>query len=130
MRMFKIGQPFKDVNDYASYSHKKLYYHGKLIGTSIVDNWQFRKIKNDIKNGYLLKAELDNGFKYWNVDVIIDYIESEQEFEHSLTVIARSWLEAKCKALLQIIELYGYTGDDDVDIMCNNIHCIEGENDD
>ena len=127
MRMFKIGQPFKSVEEYANYPHKKLYYHGKLIGTSITDNWQFRKIKNDIENGYLLKAELDNGFKYWNVDVIADDNSSEQEFGFSLTVIARSWLEAKCKALLEIIERYGYTSDDNVDIMCNNIHCVEGE---
>ena len=129
MRMFKIGQPFKNVEEYANYPHSKLYFYGKLIGKSITDNWQFRKIKKDIESGWLLKAELDNGFKYWNVDVIIDDNNSEQEFEYSLTVIARSCLEAKCKALLQIIERYGYTGDD-VDIMCNNIHCVEGESDD
>lgn len=126
-RMYRIASPFKDVQDYANYPHNKLYFHGKLIGKSITDNWQFRKIKNDIENGWLLKAELDNGFKYYNVDVTVDHNDIEQTFEYSMTIIARSYLEAKCKAILQLIDRYGLTEEENesVDIMCNNIHCLE-----
>lgn len=123
MRVFKIGEPFKSIQDYADYPHSKLYFHGRLIGKSIVDNWQFRMIKRCIEYGELLKAELNEGYKYYNVD--FEVVDNDDECEYAFTInsIARSPLEAKCKALLKAIEHYNYT-DENIDIK-TDVYIVE-----
>lgn len=68
---FKIGEPFRDILEYESYSFSHLYSHGGLIGKPITDNWQFRRISNDIKHGYLRKAELVEEYKLYRVNAMI-----------------------------------------------------------
>lgn len=118
MGIYKIGEPFKNVQDFADYPHNKLYFHGKLIGKSIVDNWQFRLINNNIENGSLLKATLNDGYKYYNADMDIFDNDVETDFHFTLNVIARNPLEAKCKAILKMINDYNAT-DEDLDIRVN-----------
>lgn len=60
------------MDEYASYPYTHLYYHGKLIGKSITDNWQFRLIHSGVKNGWLRKAKLNDGFHYYKVYILID----------------------------------------------------------
>ena len=115
MGIYKIGEPFKNVQEFADYPHNKLYFHGKLIGKPIVDNWQFRLIRGNIENGALLKAELSGGYKYYYADVEIFDNDSELSFCRNLDVIARNSLEAKCKVILKIINEYNMT-DEDIDI--------------
>ena len=115
MGIYKIGEPFKSVQDFADYPHNKLYFHGKLIGKPIVDNWQFRLIKNSIENGGLLKATLNDSYKYYNADVDIFDNDADMNFHYTLNIIARSPLEAKCKAILKIINDYNAT-DEDIDM--------------
>lgn len=123
MRVFKIGEPFKSIQDYADYPHSKLYFHGRLIGKSIVDNWQFRMIRRCIEYGELLKAELNEGYKYYNVD--FEVVDNDDECEYAFTInsIARSPLEAKCKALLKAIENYNFT-DENIDIK-TDVYIVE-----
>lgn len=115
MGIYRIGEPFKNVQEFADYPHNKLYFHGKLIGKPIVDNWQFRLIQGSIENGALLKAELSDGYKYYYADVEIFDNDSELSFCRNLDVIARNSLEAKCKVILKIINEYNMT-DEDIDI--------------
>ncbi len=115
MGIYKIGEPFKSVQDFADYPHNKLYFHGKLIGKPIVDNWQFRLIKNSIENGGLLKATLNDSYKYYNADVDIFDNDADMNFHYTLNIIARNPLEAKCKAILKIINDYNAT-DEDIDM--------------
>lgn len=68
---FKIGEPFRDILEYESYSFSHLFFHGGLIGKPITDNWQFRRISNDIKHGYLRKAELAEEYKLYRVNAMI-----------------------------------------------------------
>lgn len=127
MGIYKIGEPFKNVQDFADYPHNKLYFHGKLIGTPIVDNWQFRLIKGNIENGALLKAELSDGYKYYNADINIWDNDGEMGFSRTLNVIARNALEAKCKAILKMIDGYNMT-DEDIDIEVN-VYTVEAASD-
>lgn len=121
MGIYKISEPFKNIQDYADYPHNRLYFHGKLIGKPIVDNWQFRLIKNSIENGSLLKATLNDGYKYYNADVDVF------DFHFTLNVIARNSLEAKCKVILKMINDYNAT-DEDLDIRVD-VYTIEAMKD-
>lgn len=123
MGIYKIGEPFKNVQDFVDYPHNKLYFHGKLIGKPIVDNWQFRLIKNNIENGGLLKATLNDGYRYYNADIDIFDNDAETDFHFALNVIARNPLEAKCKAILKMINDYNAT-DEDLDIRVN-VYTVE-----
>lgn len=111
MGIFRIGGAFKDIQDYADYSHNRLYYHGKLIGKVITDNWQFRKIRNNIENGALLKAELNPEYRYYNVTATLCSKEFPDRIPFHLNIIARNTIEARCKAVLQIIQKYNLTTD-------------------
>jgi hypothetical protein len=68
---FKIGEPFRDILEYESYSFSHLYSHGGLIGKPITDNWQFRRISNYIKHEYLRKAELAEEYKLYRVNAMV-----------------------------------------------------------
>lgn len=127
MGIYKIGEPFKNVQEFADYPHNKLYFHGKLIGKPIVDNWQFRLIRGNIENGALLKAELSDGYKYYYADVEIFDNDSELSFCCNLDVIARNSLEAKCKVILKIINEYNLT-DEDIDIRVD-VYTLEAARD-
>ena len=139
MGIFRIGGVFKDIQDYADYSHNRLYYHGKLIGKVITDNWQFRKIRNDIENGAFLKAELNPEYRYYNVTATLCSKEFPDRIPFHLNIIARNIIEAKCKAVLQIIQKYNLTTDNydietEVEIFLANelsskAKSIEGTND-
>lgn len=111
MGIFRIGEPFKDMQDYADYPHNRLYYHGKLVGKVITDNWQFRKIRNDIETAALLKAELNPEYRYYNVTATLCSREFPDRIPFHLTVIVRNTIEAKCKAVLSVIQKYNLTTD-------------------
>lgn len=119
-RMFQISKPFESLQDYADYPHSKLYWHGKLIGKAITDNWQFCRIKAGIENGGLLKAELAEGYKYYNCDTTIiarsTYASELDEFNYHETIIARSALEAKAKVILDKCNYFHFE-DGDVQIL-------------
>lgn len=111
MGIFRIGGVFKDIQDYADYPHNRLYAHGKIIGKAITDNWQFRMIKNGIELGWLLKAELNPEYRYYNVTATLCSREFPDRIPFHLTVIARNTIEAKCKAVLNVIQKYNLTTD-------------------
>lgn len=116
-RMYQIGKPFESLQDYAEYPHNKLYWHGKLIGKAVTDNWQFCRINRGIKDGSLLKAELINGYKYYNCDITVKSIRNYEyevkTYECSRTVIARTALEAKAKVTLEYCDLFKFDDSDD-----------------
>lgn len=92
MKQFVIGEKFADMNDYSNYTYSHLFYHGKLIGKSITDNWQFRMLRNAIVCGFLKKAKLNDGFDVYCVKVTTD----DSTYEH--TTIACSKTKAISKA--------------------------------
>lgn len=67
MGAFKIGNKFDSIEEYCNYPYSHLFYHDKVIGKAVTDNWQFCKIENDIKYGYLRKATLNDGYKLYEV---------------------------------------------------------------
>ena len=67
MGAFKIGDRFQSVQEYCDYPYSHLFFHGKVIGKAVTDNWQFRKIMNDIEHGNLCKAKLNDGYKLYEV---------------------------------------------------------------
>lgn len=72
MKQFVIGERFADMNDYSNYTYTHLFYHGKLIGKSITDNWQFHMLRNAIMCGLLKKAKLNDGFNMYCVKITVD----------------------------------------------------------
>ena len=70
MGAFKVGERFENIQDYCDYPYSHLYFHDKIIGKTITDNWQFRKIKQDIELGNLKKAEINNGYKIYEVTAL------------------------------------------------------------
>ena len=111
MGIFKLGEPFKNVQEYVDYPHNRLYAHGKIIGKAITDNWQFRMIKNGIEQGWLQKAELNPEYRYYNATVTLCSREFSDRIPFHLAVIARNAIEAKCKAVLNVIQKYDLTTD-------------------
>lgn len=104
MGIFRISKPFENIQDYADYPHNRLYFHGKIIGKCITDNWQYQLICRYIKDGVLLKAELNPGYKYYNIEASVQNDDGVMYFQDC--VIARSALEAKSKATLKLINNY------------------------
>ena len=115
MGIYRIGEPFKSIQEYCDYPHNRLYFHNKIIGKPITDNWQFRLICQAIQDKAFRKAELNEGYEYYNVNVTVFENDSWIEFDRTLNIIARSPLEAKSKAILKIINDYNLT-DQDVDM--------------
>lgn len=70
MGAFKIGSKFDSIKEYCDYPYSHLFFNGKVIGKAITDNWQFRQIENGIKSGYLRKAELNDGYKSYEVTAL------------------------------------------------------------
>lgn len=127
MGIFKIGQPFKNIQDYADYQHNRLYYHGKIIGKCVTDNWQYRMICRCIKDGSLLKAELNPEYKYYNIEANVQDKRYDDLLEFQFCVIARGTLEAKSKAMLKIINDYHLFNDNmfQIDIKAYTIERME-----
>lgn len=67
MGAFKIGERFKNLQEYDEYPYTHLFFHNTLIGKAITDNWQHRKLVNDLKMGWLKKAELNDGYAVYEV---------------------------------------------------------------
>ena len=100
MGAFKIGKKFQDIKEYCDYPYSHLYFYGRLIGKAVVDNWQFRKIVNDIKYGNLQKAELNDGYKLYEVNAITFVnFSSKPEFESAARFVAKSVEEAEQKMI-------------------------------
>lgn len=67
MGAFKIGERFKSLQEYDEYPYTHLFFHDRLVGKAITDNWQYRKLVNDLKMGYLKKAELNDEYAVYEV---------------------------------------------------------------
>lgn len=124
MGIFRIGEPFKNIQDYADYPHNRLYFHGKIIGKSVTDNWQYRMISRCIKDGSFLKAELNPEYRYYNIEANIQDKNYDDTIELQFCVIARSVLEAKSKATLKIINDY-HLIDDNIHIKAYTIERMD-----
>lgn len=108
MNKFVISDTFADMNEYASYPYTHLYYHGKIVGKAITDNWQFRMIHGGVKYGWLRKAKLNDEFHYYQVHILIDGLEFIQN------IIERS----KDKAVTKLVKKFRKENDiaDDINI--------------
>lgn len=73
MGIYEKGEKIKSIEEYSTYPFSHLYAHGKLIGKSITDNWQYRLLKNGIENGWLCKAKLTEGYKRYHVEIHISF---------------------------------------------------------
>lgn len=67
MGAFKIGERLKNLQEYDEYPYTHLFFHDRLVGKVITDNWQYRKLVNDLKMGYLKKAELNDEYAVYEV---------------------------------------------------------------
>ena len=101
MGAFKMGDKFNSVEEYCSYPYSHLFFHGKLIGKAITDNWQFRKIVNDIEFGNLRKAELNDGYKLYEVTALTfdNYTFATKPFVVKAKFVAKSADEAEKKII-------------------------------
>ena len=106
MGAFKIGEKFQNIKEYCDYPYSHLFFHDKVIGKAVTDNWQFRKIANDIEFGNLRKAELNDGYKLYEVTAsVFDNYASKAEYVHTARFVAKSAAEAE-KKMIQY-RLYG-----------------------
>lgn len=106
MGAFKIGDKFLNVQEYCDYPYSHLFFHGKVIGKAVTDNWQFRKIANDIKHDNLRKAELNEGYKLYEVTAsVFDNFASKAEYVQTAKFVAKSVAEAEKKMIKY--RLYG-----------------------
>lgn len=100
MGAFKIGDKFNSVEEYCSYPYSHLFFHGKLIGKAITDNWQFRKIAHDIEYGNLRKAEINDEYKLYEVTALVfTCFDTKPEFVHKAKFVAKSVREAEKKMI-------------------------------
>lgn len=67
MGAFKIGERFNSLQEYDEYPYTHLFFHDRLVGKAIIDNWQYRKVVSDLKMGWLKKAELNDGYAVYEV---------------------------------------------------------------
>ena len=97
MKKFAIGDNFSDINDYATYPYSHLFFHGNLVGKAITDNWQYRMIYNNILNGSLKKAKLNDGLFFYRINISCPYIDFHEETQLSwyYKIIAESEVQAK-----------------------------------
>lgn len=106
MGAFKIGDKFLNMQEYCDYPYSHLFFHGKVIGKAVTDNWQFRKIANDIKCDNLRKAELNEGYKLYEVTAsVFDNFASKAEYVQIAKFVAKSVAEAEKKMIKY--RLYG-----------------------
>lgn len=106
MGAFKIGDKFLNIQEYCDYPYSHLFFHGKVIGKAVTDNWQFRKIANDIKYDNLRKAELKEGYKLYEVAAsVFDNFASKAEYVQTAKFVAKSVAEAEKKMIKY--RLYG-----------------------
>lgn len=106
MGAFKIGDKFLNVQEYCDYPYSHLFFHGKVISKAVTDNWQFRKIANDIKCDNLRKAELNEGYKLYEVAAsMFDNFASKAEYVQTAKFVAKSVAEAEKKMIKY--RLYG-----------------------
>lgn len=106
MGAFKIGDKFLNIQEYCDYPYSHLFFHGKVIGKAVTDNWQFRKIANDIKYDNLRKAELNEGYKLYKVTAsVFDNFASKAEYVQAAKFVAKSVAEAEKKMIKY--RLYG-----------------------
>lgn len=101
MGAFKIGDKFQNMQEYCDYPYSHLFFHGKVIGKAITDNWQFRKIINDIKYGNLRKAELSNGYKLYEVTAFVfdNFSYATKPFIYKAKFVAKNADEAEKKMI-------------------------------
>lgn len=106
MGAFKIGDKFLNMQEYCDYPYSHLFFHGKVISKAVTDNWQFRKIANDIKYDNLRKAELNEGYKLYEVRAsVFDNFASKAEYVQTAKFVAKSVAEAEKKMIKY--RLYG-----------------------
>lgn len=106
MGAFKIGDKFLNMQEYCDYPYSHLFFHGKVISKAVTDNWQFRKIANDIKYENLRKAELNEGYKLYEVMAsVFDNFASKAEYVQTAKFVAKSVAEAEKKMIKY--RLYG-----------------------
>lgn len=101
MGAFKIGDKFDSIEEYCNYPYSHLFFYGKVINKAIVDNWQFRKIKKDIEYGGLRKAELNDGYKIYEVTALVfdNYRYATEPFAYKSKFVAKSADEAEKKMI-------------------------------
>ena len=100
MGAFKIGDKFLNIQEYCDYPYSHLFFHGKVIGKAVTDNWQFRKIANDIKYDNLRKAELNEGYKLYEVTAsVFNNFASKAEYVQTAKFVAKSAAEAEKKMI-------------------------------
>ena len=101
MAAYKQGDQFKDIVEYSTYPLQFLYFYDKLIGKAITDNWQYRMIKRCIADGHLSKAELNEGFNRYKVNIQIFASANDDTPEYELRpyeCVAQNCEEAEKKA--------------------------------
>lgn len=101
MGAFKIGDKFDSIEEYCNYPYSHLFYHDKVIGKVITDNWQFRKIVNDIEYGNLRKAILNDGYKLYEVKAFFfdDSYYATKPYVSKAKFVAKSADEAEKKMI-------------------------------
>lgn len=87
---YEIGEPFKDIQDYENYQFHQLFFHERMIGRAIVDNWQYRFLKHNIENGNLRKGKLINGYNLYDVRIAIFYDFDTVPFIYKRKITAKS----------------------------------------
>lgn len=109
MGAFKIGDKFDNIEEYCNYPYSHLFFHGKVIGKAITDNWQFRAIENGIKYGYLRKAELNDGYKLYEVTALSfdNYTYATKPFVSKAKFVAKSVEEAEKKMIKYRLLIHG-----------------------
>lgn len=101
MGAFKIGSKFDGIEEYCNYPYSHLFFYDKLISKAITDNWQFRKIISDIKYGNLRKAELNDGYKLYEVTALVfdNYSYATKPFTYKAKFVAKNVAEAEKKMI-------------------------------
>lgn len=101
MRKFVIGDSFKDINEYCDYPYTHLFFRERLMHKAAIDNWMFHFLRRQLKDGHLKKAKLNDGFREYNVTIIVD------GFRFKYRIIQTNEEEARKEAVIKHIKACG-----------------------
>lgn len=109
-----IGEPFESIVEYERYPLSQMFFHGRLIGKAVTDNWQYRFLKNQIINGWLRKAKLNKGYDLYSITVLMFSEYDSKPISSNKRCVAKSKLDAEKYAIRNLkkyCKLSGEHGD-------------------